>query len=198
MLGLDCWVGLEEVRLDAAAEAGHALQLDALQACGCALQRLPRAGVDGLLVRIDRFDRHDVLRVEADAPFELGAHLLHAAHRLERHPRRGPGLGVAVVGGGGDGGGGRAVEELAVVDVEAAEQEEGGLHRLLARGVSDVDGAAAVGVGEFGERRRGLDGLFEPGGVRGVREDSPEEGRNRQRVGEQEGVQLAWRVFVCG
>ena len=43
------------------------------------------------------------------------------------------------------------MQELAVVDVEAAEQEEGGLHRLLARGVSDVDGAAAVGVGELGE-----------------------------------------------
>ena len=43
------------------------------------------------------------------------------------------------------------MEELTVVDVEAAEQEEGGLHRLLARGVSDVDGAAAVGVGELGE-----------------------------------------------
>eukprot|EP00964_Phaeocystis_antarctica_P020545 scaffold11355_cov59-Phaeocystis_antarctica.AAC.7 len=195
LLGLAC-VGLEEVRLDAAAESGHTLQHDALQACSRPRYRVPRAGVDGLLVRIDRLHGDDVLRVEADAPLELGTHLLHLAHRLERHPRRWLGLGVAVVGGGGNGGGGRAVEELADVDFEAAEQEEGGLHRLLARRVGDVDGAAAVGVGEPGERGSGLDGLAEPVGVGGVDDDVLEEGGHRQRVGEQEGVQLAWGVLA--
>eukprot|EP00964_Phaeocystis_antarctica_P083580 scaffold52577_cov64-Phaeocystis_antarctica.AAC.1 len=181
----------EEVRLDAAAEARHALQHDIFQACGRAQHRVPRAGVDGLLVRIDRLDGDDVPWCEADTPLELGAHLRHLAHRLERHPRHRLGLGVAVVGGGGNGGGGRAVEELAVVDFVAAEQEEGGLHRLLARRVGDVDGAAAVGVGEPGERGSGLDGLGEPVGVGGVGDDGLEEGGHRQRVGEQEGVQLA-------
>eukprot|EP00964_Phaeocystis_antarctica_P084926 scaffold53580_cov65-Phaeocystis_antarctica.AAC.9 len=106
-------------------------------------------------------------------------------------PRRWPSLGIAVVGGGSNGGGGRAVEERAVVNFEAAEQEEGRLHRLLARRVGDVDGAATVGVGEPGERGSGLDGLAEPGSVDGVGEDGPEEGGHRQRIREQEGVQLA-------
>eukprot|EP00964_Phaeocystis_antarctica_P115231 scaffold79193_cov63-Phaeocystis_antarctica.AAC.4 len=149
------------------------------------------------------------LRVEANAPLQLSAHLLcagahlelgaillHATHRLERHPRHRLGLGVAVVGGRSNGGGGRFVEKRGVVDFEAAEQVEGGLHRLLARRVGDVDGAAAVCVGEMGERGSGLDGLAEPSGVGGVGEDGLEEGGHRQRVGEQEGVQLAWGVLV--
>ena len=37
--------------------------------------------------------------------------------------------------------------------------------------MSNVDGAAAGGVGEFCERGRGRDGLSEPGGVRGVDEE---------------------------
>eukprot|EP00964_Phaeocystis_antarctica_P023381 scaffold13088_cov56-Phaeocystis_antarctica.AAC.6 len=183
-------------RLAPGAAAAETWSASCLLACGCAQHRLPRAGVDDLLVRIDRLDGDDVLRVEADAPLELGTHLLHLAHRLERHPRRWPGLGVVVVGGRGNGGGGRAVEELADVDFEAAEQEEGGLHRQLARRVGDVDGAAAVGVGEPGERGSGLDGLAKPGGVGGVGEDGLEEGGHHQRVGEQEGVQLVWGVLA--
>eukprot|EP00964_Phaeocystis_antarctica_P076977 scaffold47680_cov60-Phaeocystis_antarctica.AAC.3 len=108
---------------------------------------------------------------------------------------RGTGLASrgAVVGDRSNGGGGRAVEsveERAVVDIDAADQQEGGLHRLLARrvGDNDIDGAAAVGVGEPGERGSGLDGQGEPVGAGGVGEDGLEEGRHRQRVGEQEGV----------
>eukprot|EP00964_Phaeocystis_antarctica_P023379 scaffold13088_cov56-Phaeocystis_antarctica.AAC.4 len=62
----------------------------------------------------------------------------------------------------------------------------------------DVDGAAATGVGELGERGSGLEGLAEPGHVGGTGpgEDELEEGGDRQRLGEQEGVQLAWGVLV--
>jgi hypothetical protein len=69
-------------------------------------------------------------------------------------------------------------------------------HPPPARRVGDVDGAAAVGVGELGERGSGLDGLAEPVGVGGVGEHGLEEGGHRQRVGEQEGVQLAWGVLA--
>eukprot|EP00964_Phaeocystis_antarctica_P000931 scaffold534_cov63-Phaeocystis_antarctica.AAC.2 len=62
--------------------------------------------------------------------------------------------------------------------------------------VGDVDGAAAVGVGEPGERGSDPDGLAEPDGVGGVGEDGLEEGGHRRRVGEQEGVQLAWGVLA--
>ena len=51
-----------------------------------------------------------------------------------------------MVGGGGNGGGCRAVEKLAVVNLVAAKQEEGGLHRLLAHRVGGIDGAPADGV----------------------------------------------------
>ena len=63
------------------------------------------------------------------------------------------------------------MEEPAVVDVEETDQEEGGLHRLLAHRVGDIDGAAAAGVGEPSERGSGLDGLAEPDGVGVVGED---------------------------
>eukprot|EP00964_Phaeocystis_antarctica_P135232 scaffold99599_cov57-Phaeocystis_antarctica.AAC.2 len=173
----------------------RALCLDA-QLVGRLLELLPRHAIDGRSVRIDRLHGDHVPRCEANAPLELGTHLLHLAHRLERHPRRWLGLRVAVVGGRGNGGGGRAVEEVAVVDFVAAEQEEGGLHRPLARRVGDVNGAAAVGVGEPRERGSGLDGLAEPGGVGGVGDDGPEEGGHRQRLGEQEGVQLVWGILA--
>eukprot|EP00964_Phaeocystis_antarctica_P066644 scaffold40310_cov54-Phaeocystis_antarctica.AAC.1 len=189
--------GCAKVRLDGVAEAELDLRLNP-ELIGSVLDQLPGCSAasssDSLLVRIHRLDGDHALRVEANAPLQLSAHLLcagahlelgaillHATHRLERHPRHWLGLGVAVVGGRSNGGGGREVEERAVVDVEAAEQEEGGLHRLLARRVGDVDGAAAVGVGEPGERGSGLDGLAEPGGVGGVGDDGLEEGGYRQR-----------------
>eukprot|EP00964_Phaeocystis_antarctica_P012812 scaffold7026_cov65-Phaeocystis_antarctica.AAC.11 len=203
---------LEKVRLDGIAEAELALHLNP-ELGGSVNDQFPgfsaAGSIDGRLVRIHRLHGDHALRVEADAPLQLSAHLLctgeylelgaillHATHRLERHPRRWLGLGVVVVGARGNGGGGRLVEERAVVDVEAAEQEEGGLHRLLARQVGNVDGAAAAGVCEPGERGSGLDGLAEPVGEGGVGEDGLEKGRHRQRVGEQEGVQLAWGVLV--
>eukprot|EP00964_Phaeocystis_antarctica_P099381 scaffold65219_cov60-Phaeocystis_antarctica.AAC.4 len=174
LVGLAC-VRFEEMRLDAAAEAGHALQHDALQACGCAHHRVPRTGVDGLLVRIDRLDGDDVLRVEADAPLELGTYLLYAKHCFKHHPRDRLGLRVAVVGGRSNSGGGRAVDERAIVDFVAVEQDEGGLHRLLARRHCEVYGNAAVVIGEPGQQGSGLDGLTEPVSVVWVGEDIPEE-----------------------
>eukprot|EP00964_Phaeocystis_antarctica_P155070 scaffold124044_cov69-Phaeocystis_antarctica.AAC.5 len=207
--GIESGLFLESHRL--AGPSIHLLLLEELG--GSYLDQSPgfsaASSIDGLFVRIDRLHGDHALRIEANAPLQLSAHLLcagahlelgaillHAAHRLERHPRRWLGLGVAVVGGRGNGGGGRDMEERAVVDVEAAEQEEGGLHRLLARRVGDVDGAAAVGVGESGERGSGLDGLAEPVGVGGVGDDGLEEGGHRQRVGVQKGVQLAWGVLA--
>eukprot|EP00964_Phaeocystis_antarctica_P000932 scaffold534_cov63-Phaeocystis_antarctica.AAC.3 len=68
--------------------------------------------------------------------------------------------------------------------------------RLLAPQVGDGEGVAAVGVGELGELGRGLDGLAEPSGVSVVGDDGLDKGGHRQRVGEQEGVQLAWGVLV--
>eukprot|EP00964_Phaeocystis_antarctica_P145025 scaffold110951_cov57-Phaeocystis_antarctica.AAC.2 len=90
----------------------------------------------------------------------------------------------------------RRVGEQKLMQLVWGAPEEGSLHRQLARWHSEVDGAAAVGVGEPGERGSGLDGLAEPGGVGGVGEDGLEEGGHRQRVGEQEGVQLAWGVLA--
>eukprot|EP00964_Phaeocystis_antarctica_P097362 scaffold63493_cov69-Phaeocystis_antarctica.AAC.3 len=64
----------------------------------------------------------------------------------------------------------------------------------------DVSFAAAVGGGHVAELGSGLDGLVEPVGkefVAGdVADDTLEEGGHRQRVREQEGVQLAWSVLA--
>eukprot|EP00964_Phaeocystis_antarctica_P061390 scaffold36690_cov60-Phaeocystis_antarctica.AAC.1 len=70
-------------------------------------------------------------------------------------------------------------------------------HPPPASRVGDVDGAAAVcGVGEPGELGAGVGSLAQPVGVGVVGEDGIEEGGHRQRVREQEGVQLVWGVLA--
>eukprot|EP00964_Phaeocystis_antarctica_P163026 scaffold138421_cov66-Phaeocystis_antarctica.AAC.2 len=69
-------------------------------------------------------------------------------------------------------------------------------HPPPASHVCDVDGAPAEGVGELGELGCGVGSLAQPVGVGVVGEGELVEGRHRQRLREQEGVQLAWGVLV--
>eukprot|EP00964_Phaeocystis_antarctica_P056858 scaffold33581_cov62-Phaeocystis_antarctica.AAC.3 len=159
-----------------------ALDLHTEAVCGIN-HRIPRLCflVNGLLVCKDSDDGDGVLRVEADASFELSTHLPRRVHRLESHPRCWRSLGGSVVGGSRNGGGKRAVEERAIVDFEAAEQEQGGLHPLLALWHGEVNCEPAVERSEAGKRGSDLDSLAKPVGVSGGGENGVEEGLLSQR-----------------